>query len=147
MPVVALRYFNVYGPRQSPKSVYAAVIPKFIEWMKVGQAPIVFGDGKQTRDFVFIADVVRANMLAAESDTAAGRAINICSGSETSLLDLLDVLRSIIPHAPDPEFTETRIGDLPRSIGSPKLAEELLGFRAQTALDQGLKRCVTGRVQ
>lgn len=147
LPVAALRYFNVFGPRQSPKSLYAAVIPRFIERMKAGEAPLVYGDGKQTRDFVFIADVVRANLQAADADAAAGKAINVCSGSETSLLDLLDVLRSILPNAPEPEFAETRIGDMPRSVGSPKLAEELLGFKAQTALDQGLKRCVTGRAQ
>lgn len=141
-PVIALRYFNVYGLRQSPESMYAAVIPKFIDRLKARQAPIVYGDGRQTRDFVYVGDVVRANLLAAESERAAGRAINICSGSETSLLDLLDVLGLIIPNAPQPEFAETRLGDLTRSVGHSGLAAELLNFKAQVQLDEGLKHCV-----
>jgi len=144
LPVVALRYFNVYGPRQSPTSEYAAVIPRFIERLKASRAPIVYGDGKQTRDFVYVADVVRANLLAAESEGAAGQIINICSGTETNLLDLLDVLRSIFPQAPAAELVATRLGDLRRSVGDPSLAAELLGFRIQIPLDEGLKRCVAG---
>lgn len=142
LPTVTLRYFNIYGPRQSPRSMYAAVIPKFIERLKAGQAPTIYGDGLQTRDFVYVADVVLANLLAAESEKAAGRAINICSGLETNLLDLLDVLHSIIPKAPEAEFTEMRLGDLSRSVGNPSLAAELINFRAQIPLDVGLKRCV-----
>lgn len=144
LPVVALRYFNVYGPRQSPRSEYAAVIPKFIERLTASQAPIVYGEGKQTRDFVYVADVVRANLFAAESESAAGQAINVCSGLETDLLDLLDVLRSIFPKAPAARFAELRLGDLPRSVGDPKLAADLLGFQAQVPLNEGLKLCVAG---
>lgn len=142
LPVTALRYFNVYGPRQSPTSMYAAVIPKFIERLSGSLSPTVHGDGRQTRDFVYVSDVVRANLLAAESDQAAGRTINICSGTETKLLDLLDILRSILPGAPETEFTEARLGDLPRSFGDPALAAQLLNFKAQVPLDEGLKRCV-----
>lgn len=142
MKVVALRYFNVYGPRQLPSSTYAAVVPKFIAQLKAGKAPTVYGDGKQTRDFIFVGDVVRANLLAAESEAAAGQTINICSGAETNLLDLIDVLHIIFPSSPEAEFAETRLGDLPRSVGDPRLAENLLKFRAQTALVEGLKQCV-----
>ncbi|MCL5428988.1 MAG: GDP-mannose 4,6-dehydratase [Chloroflexi bacterium] len=142
LPAVVLRYFNIYGPRQSPKSMYAAVIPKFIERLKAGKPPIVYGDGMQTRDFVYAADVVRANLLAVESERAAGHAINICSGSETNLLELLEILHSIFPKAPEAEFAETRLGDLPRSVGDPSLAAELLNFKVQIPLHEGLKRCV-----
>jgi nucleoside-diphosphate-sugar epimerase len=142
VPVVALRYFNVYGPRQSPTSMYAAVIPKFIEKLKADKAPMVFGDGSQTRDFVFVTDVVRANLLTAQSERAAGRVFNVCSGTEISLVDLLDVLRTIFPSAPEAEFSETRLGDMPRSLGDPNLASEILDFKSQVQLDEGLKRCV-----
>ncbi len=141
LPVTALRYFNVYGPRQSPSSAYAAAIPRFLHSLQAGEAPTVFGDGAQTRDFVFVGDVVRANLLAAESPAAAGQALNICSGVETRLLDLLDVLYSLYPGAPPPQFAPARPGDVPRSLGDPGLAAELLGFRAQVSLSEGLGQC------
>lgn len=142
LPVTALRFFNVYGPRQSPDSQYAAVIPKFIERLHNGQRPIVQGDGKQTRDFIFIDEVVRANLLAAESEKSAGMALNVCSGKETSLLDLLEALHKLFPQAPKPEYVEERLGDVARSLGDPSLAGKVLGFEAQTELAEGLARCV-----
>ena len=142
MPVVALRYFNVYGPRQSPTSAYAAAIPKFIERYSQGNAPLVYGDGTQTRDFVFVGDVVRANLLAAESAQAPGSVFNVCSGRETSLLDLLAALASLFPNAPTPVFAEPRLGDVPRSLGDPALAAKDLGFSAQVSLADGLRACV-----
>ena len=144
LPVVALRYFNVYGPRQSPVSAYAAVIPQFIQRLESGQAPQVFGDGKQTRDFIYISDVVRANLLAAEAESAAGQIFNICSGVEASLFDLLEGLASIFPNAPRAEFTDPRLGDVARSLGDPTLAEKVLGFRSEVPLGEGLTRCVAG---
>ncbi len=141
LPVVALRYFNVFGPRQSPGSAYAAVIPKFIESLHKGSAPIVFGDGRQTRDFIFVEDVIRANLLAAEAKNSSGGIFNICSGQETSLLDLLNVLYSLFPKSPKAKFAAPRLGDVPRSLGDPGAAAAL-GFRAQISLQAGLKRCV-----
>lgn len=140
LPVVALRYFNVYGPRQSPDSDYAAVIPIFIRRLLDGGAPVVFGDGGQTRDFIFVADVVRANLLAAEADTAAGQVVNICTGLEISLLDLLATLAEFIPGAPDHLVDLPRRGDIYRSVGSTSLAQDVLGFQAQTSIAQGLKQ-------
>jgi len=142
LPVVALRYFNVYGSRQSPRSAYAAVIPKFSEALRSGKAPVVFGDGRQTRDFIFVDDVVRANLLAAEAKDATGRAFNICSGAETSLIDLLGALYPLFPSAPKAEFAEPRLGDVPRSLGDPSAAATALGFRAQVTFQEGLRRCV-----
>jgi UDP-glucose 4-epimerase len=138
LPVVALRYFNVFGPRQSPTSAYAAAVPKFIQAAKSGQPATVFGDGRQTRDFVFVGDVVRANLLAAESP-AAGQAFNVCSGSETSLLALLDGLRGVYASMPQPAFADSRLGDVPRSLGDPTLAASQLGFLAKTTLQDGLR--------
>jgi len=143
LPVVALRYFNVYGPRQSPASQYAAVIPKFIQHLKSGQAPQVHGDGLQTRDFIYVGDAVAANLLAAESEVA-GQVFNICSGIETSLLDLLKILYSLFPKAPQPQFTDPRPGDVARSVGDPGLAAKALGFQPQISLPEGLNRCVAG---
>lgn len=142
LPVVSLRYFNVYGPRQSPASEYAAVVPRFIERMAANKPAEIYGDGRQTRDFVFVGDVQRANLLAAVAADAPGRAFNICSGRETSLLDLVDVLARIFPDAPPPQFGDVRPGDVARSMGDPELAAKLLGFRAQVGLQQGLERTV-----
>ncbi len=142
LPVIALRYFNVYGPHQSPHSQYAAAIPRFIEKLAAKQAPVVFGDGTQTRDFVFVGDVVQANLAAASAGGAEGRAINVCSGKETSLLDLLHELAAIFPDAPAPEFAAPRLGDVPRSLGDGTLAANQLGFTAKTRLKDGLAACV-----
>ena len=140
LPVVALRYFNVYGPRQRPDSPYAAAIPIFARRMLAGQPPTIFGDGGQRRDFVFVGDVAEANLRAAESDAASsGEAINICTGSEVSLLELIATLREILPQAPPPEFAPPRPGDIYRSVGDPTKAERLLGFRPQTSLRDGLQ--------
>ncbi len=142
LPVVALRYFNVYGPRQRPDSPYAAAIPIFARRMLAGQPPTVFGDGGQRRDFVFVGDVAQANLRAAESPAAAGEVINICTGREVSLLELLAALRGLIPEAPPPVFAPPRAGDIYRSVGDPAKAARLLGFRPQTPLRQGLAEVV-----
>lgn len=142
MPVMALRYFNVYGPRQSPRSAYAAVIPKFIDALMRGQPPVVFGDGHQTRDFIYVEDVVHANLLAAKAADAASSPFNICSGKDSSLLDLLNALYPLFPNAPKAKFTDSRLGDVPRSVGDPGMASKALGFSAEISLQEGLKRCV-----
>lgn len=142
LPVVALRYFNVYGPRQSLDSAYAAVIPKFIDALHSGKAPVVFGDGRQTRDFIFVEDVVRANMLAAVAKDGPGHVFNICSGAESTLLDLLDALYPLFPNVPKARFAEPRLGDVPRSLGDPSAAAATLRFRARVTLQEGLRRCV-----
>ncbi|MQC27016.1 MAG: NAD-dependent epimerase/dehydratase family protein [Chloroflexi bacterium] len=142
LPTVALRYFNVFGLRQSPNSDYAAVIPKFVDRMQVGEAPVVFGDGSQSRDFVYVGDVVRANLLAAEVEDAPGKAINICSGKETTLIALLQILSSLFPAALPPTFAEARLGDVPRSVGDPSRATEILEFQTQVSLAEGLSQSV-----
>jgi UDP-glucose 4-epimerase len=142
LKVVALRYFNVYGPRQSPESPYAAVIPIFTQRLLSGLPPVVFGDGLQSRDFIAVKDVVRANIIASENPEAAGKVFNICTGMEVSLLQLLQTLSSLIPNALEPEFSDPRPGDIIRSIGDPTLAASELPFSAQTTLQEGLKRTI-----
>jgi UDP-glucose 4-epimerase len=140
--VVALRYFNVYGPRQRPDSMYAAAVPIFARRLLDGKPVTVFGDGGQTRDLINIRDVVRANLVASEHPNVAGKTFNICTGVETRWLDLLDVMHELIPNAPPPEFTTPRPGDIYRSVGSPQKAADLMGFRAQVPLVDGLKEVI-----
>jgi UDP-glucose 4-epimerase len=140
--VVALRYFNVYGPRQRPDSMYAAAVPIFIQRLLDGKPITVFGDGGQTRDLINIHDVVRANLIASTHPNAAGKIFNICTGIETRLLDLLDVLYEIFPNAPHTDFTSPRAGDIYRSVGNPQKAKDMIGFIAQTSLADGLKETV-----
>ena len=141
LPVTALRYFNVYGPRQQPDSAYAAAIPIFTSRLVKGEPITIYGDGKQSRDFIFVKDVVRANLLAAESN-AAGAAFNICTGHETTLLDLLEGLSEVSPLQPSVRFEATRPGDIYRSLGNPEKAAAALGFRAGTSLANGLAQTV-----
>jgi UDP-glucose 4-epimerase len=141
LPVTSLRYYNVYGPRQRSDSDYAAVIPIFISQMAAGKPVTIFGDGKQTRDFIFVKDVVHANLMAADSDIA-GESFNICAGQETSLIDLLEELSEIFPHPPQVHFNGPRSGDIYRSVGSPDKAAATLGFRTEVSLAKGLAQTV-----
>ncbi len=140
--VAALRYFNVYGPRQRPDSMYAAAVPIFARRLLDGKPAIIYGDGGQTRDLINIHDVVRANLIASEHPNAAGKVFNICTGVETRLLDLLEVLYDLIPNVPKTEFVSPRAGDIYRSFGSPQKALDEIGFKARVSLDDGLKEVV-----
>lgn len=138
LDVVALRYFNVYGPRQNPASDYAAVVPIFIKILEDEDQPVIFGDGLQTRDFIYIADVVKANLLAAESSRAPGMVFNICSGLEINLLDLIENLSAIYNRKIQPDFQQARPGDIYRSLGDPNKAKDVLGFSPDTSIVNGL---------
>jgi UDP-glucose 4-epimerase len=140
--VSALRYFNVYGPRQRPDSMYAAAVPIFIRCLREGRAALIFGDGCQTRDLIFVGDVVRANLMASEHPAAAGQIFNVCTGKETRVLDLLDGLYKLYPNTPKPVFTEPRAGDIYKSLGSPAKASKIIGFTAEKSLAAGLKETV-----
>ncbi len=140
--VVALRYFNVYGPRQRPDSMYAAAVPIFARRLLDNKPVTVFGDGGQTRDLINVRDIVRANLVASEHPNAAGKIFNICTGIETRLLDLLDVMYELLPNAPKHEHAAPRAGDIYRSVGSPQKAADVMGFRAQVSLVDGLKEVI-----
>jgi UDP-glucose 4-epimerase len=140
--VVALRYFNVYGPRQRPDSMYAAAVPIFIRRLLDNKPITIFGDGGQSRDLINVRDVVQANLLAARHPAAPGQIFNVCTGVETRLLDLLDILYGIFPDAPMHIHSEPRAGDIYRSIGTPKKAMDILEFRPQVTLAEGVKEAV-----
>jgi nucleoside-diphosphate-sugar epimerase len=139
LPVIALRYFNVYGPRQRPDSAYAAAICIFTRRLANGEPITIFGNGKQSRDFIFVKDVARANLQSAESDVA-GEVFNVCAGRETSLLELLEELSEVSPRQPEVLFDAPRAGDIYRSVGNPTKAAEILGFHASTSLADGLTK-------
>jgi UDP-glucose 4-epimerase len=142
LEVVALRYFNVYGPRQRPDSMYAAAVPIFIRRMLDGKPVTIFGDGGQSRDLVNVRDVAQANLLAAKHPAAPGQIFNVCTGVETRLLDLLDILYEIFPNASKHIHAEPRVGDIYRSIGTPKKIMDTLGFSPQVALAEGVREAV-----
>jgi len=142
LDVVALRYFNVYGPRQRPDSMYAAAVPIFVRRLLDGKPVTIFGDGSQTRDLINIRDVVRANLIAAEHPNAPGQVFNVCTGQETRILDLLEVLFDLFPDVQQPIFIDPRPGDIYRSVGSAEFIAQTLGFRAEVTLEEGLKETV-----
>lgn len=144
LETVGLRYFNVYGPRQSPDSQYAAVIPLFIDALRNGRAPQVHGDGLQSRDFAFIGDVVRANLLAAEApaDAVSGNVYNIAGGKERSLLDMLAILGSELDADVEPVHVDPRPGDVRHSYADLSAAERDLGYVPEISFEEGLGRTV-----
>jgi nucleoside-diphosphate-sugar epimerase len=140
-PAIALRYFNVFGPRQDPDSEYAAVIPKFMRAVRDGGRPTIYGDGEQTRDFVFVEDVVRANLLACEAPPeACGRAYNVASGRRTSLKDLVSAIARLAGREVVPVHEPARGGDIRHSAASIDRAAKALGFRPAVDLPEGLRR-------
>lgn len=143
LPTVALRYFNVFGPRQDPGSEYSAVIPKFASMMMEGQAPTVNGDGSQTRDFTYIDNVVQVNLLAAEApEEACGEAYNVACGGRISLIELIDRLNGILGTQLDPVFGPPRAGDIQHSLAEVSKAGRLLGYDPAVSIDEGLARTV-----
>ncbi len=141
LPTIALRYLNVFGPRQNPGSDYAAAIPRFISCTLAGEAPTVFGDGEQARDFVFVDDIVRANMLASTAPEAAwGRAFNIGRGERRTVNELLAAIRSLIPgDHPDPIHAPPRPGEIRDSWSDITAAREALGYQPLTGFEDGLR--------
>jgi UDP-glucose 4-epimerase len=138
---LTLRYFNVFGPRQDPKSEYAAVIPKFLTAAVRGQRPVVFGDGEQTRDFCHIDNVVNANLLAANTPRAlAGQMVNIACGERTSLNQLLAYLGELSGTPLRPEYRPPRPGDVRDSLADIRAARELIGYEPTVDIREGLKR-------
>jgi len=136
LSTVFLRYFNVYGSRQDPHSDYAAVIPKFIGRLSRGEPPKIFGDGEQTRDFVYVKDVVSANIRAMES--GATGVFNIASGKETSVNDLASILSTLSGFSGSPEYAPERPGEVKRSVADISKAKEGFGFLPGYSLEEGL---------
>ena len=142
LETVAIRYFNVFGPRQDPNSPYSAVIPLFITAMLSGRQPVIYGDGGQSRDFSFVANVVHANLLAADAPGVAGRTINAADGRSIDLLRLLDVLNRLLGMNVKPQFAPPRPGDVRESRADIALARKLLGYEPQVDFEEGLRRSI-----
>ena len=146
---IALRYFNVFGPRQDPASQYAAVIPKFIVCAQAGESPTIFGDGEQTRDFTYVRNVVRANLLACEAPPAAlGEAYNVGCGERVSVNGLWRKIRDMLGATVEARYEASRTGDVRDSLASLDRVRAMLGYTPVVALDDGLRetvRALTGR--
>jgi nucleoside-diphosphate-sugar epimerase len=143
MELVGLRYFNVYGPRQDPDGPYAAVIPRFFKAYLSGEAPVIYGDGTQSRDFTYVTDAVEANLLAAEAPAAAcGRAYNVAGGRQTSVNDLARAVRDAAGGGPEPRREAPRPGDVPHSAADLSLSERELGYRPRVDLAEGLGKAL-----
>ncbi|MBO0797987.1 MAG: SDR family oxidoreductase [Blastocatellia bacterium] len=142
LETVALRYFNVFGPRQDPTSPYSGVISKFITALLAGEAPVVFGDGEQSRDFTYVANVVDANLRAAEAPEAAGHVINLGVRQRTSLNHVLAELQNIMGTSITPRYESARVGDVRHSLADITRAERLLGFKPLVGLAEGLRYTV-----
>jgi UDP-glucose 4-epimerase len=140
---VSLRYFNVFGPRQDPSSPYSGVISAFVARMSRGQRPTVYGDGTQTRDFTYVANVVAANLLAMKSEAPLlGEAYNVGTGGRVSLLDLVAGLNAVLGTRLDPEFLPARAGDVAHSQASLERIAAALGYRPTVGFEEGLRRTI-----
>lgn len=142
LETVALRYFNVFGPRQDPKSQYAAVVPKFITALLHVETPTIFGDGEQSRDFTYIENVVAANLLATKASGVAGEVFNIACGERITINELACMLADIIGVNIEPEHTPPRPGDVLHSLADISKAKELLGYEVKVSTPEGLEQTV-----
>ncbi|MEW5784939.1 MAG: SDR family oxidoreductase [Bacillota bacterium] len=141
LETVVLRYFNVFGPFQDPASDYSGVISKFLERMANRLPPLIFGDGLQTRDFIYIDNIVKANLLAAQSPRVGrGEAINIACGQSISIIELVEAINGVLGTGYKPLYSEERKGDIRRSRADISRARELLGFEPETDFNEGLRR-------
>ena len=140
---VSLRYFNVFGPRQRHDSPYAAVVPRFIDSLRRGQPPVIFGDGAELRDFTHVENVVQANLLAgALAKPVCGEAINIACGERISVLDLLKELHRMMKVCIAPAFAPPRAGDVPHSLADISAARALIGYAPGVSVRDGLRRMI-----
>lgn len=143
VPVVMLRYFNVFGPRQDESSFYAGVICKFTAALLNGKKVTVYGDGEQSRDFTYISNVISANLSACTAEDAVGQAINIGGGSQTTINELVSILSEITGVTPEVDHIDPQPGDVRHSLASIDKARKLLGFEIGIGLREGLERTVT----
>ena len=142
LETVALRYFNVFGPRQDPKSQYAAVIPNFVTAALHGESPTIYGDGEQSRDFCFIDNCVEANLKACTAPGAAGKVFNIACGERTTLLDVCRALSAITGRPVTPKHAPPRSGDIKHSLADITRAREILGYVGGVDFSEGLRRTI-----
>lgn len=142
LETVALRYFNVFGPRQDPTSQYSAVIPKFIKMIMQDKEPIIFGDGSQSRDFTFVENNVWANIAACTAPQAAGEVINIACGERYTLVELVSLINNILGKNIEPRFEPDRAGDVKHSLADINKAKHILDYNVKVSFKEGLERTV-----
>lgn len=142
LETVSFRYFNIFGPKQDPASVYSAVIPRFIDALLKGHPPLIFGDGEQSRDFTYIDNVVQANLLAMSAEHLQGEAINIACGKRVSLNQLLNILKEIVGSKVSPVHEEARKGDVKHSLADINKGKKILNYDPQVGIEMGLKKTV-----
>jgi UDP-glucose 4-epimerase len=143
LETVALRYFNVFGPRQDPGSQYSGVVSRFLSALFSNERPVIYGDGEQSRDFTFIDNVVAANLNAADSPGANGKVINVANGQRVTLNELLEVLKDLTgKQEVTAEYLEPRVGDVRHSLADITMARELLNYESKVDLREGLRRTI-----
>lgn len=140
LETVCLRYFNVFGPKQDPNSQYAAAIPKFIMALLIDTSPTIYGDGEQSRDFTYVDNVVRANILAAKASDAAGKVFNIACGKQITLNELVKHLNTILAKKIEPVYAPSRAGDIRHSLADISQAQQILDFSPVIDFEEGLRR-------
>ena len=140
LETVSLRYFNVFGPRQDPGSQYSGVISRFMSALLNDEEPVIYGDGEQSRDFTYVSNVVEANMRAAQSVEAVGKVLNIANGRQTTLTELLEIMKSILAKPSlTARYQPARAGDVKHSLADISLARALLGYEPKVGLEEGLR--------
>jgi UDP-glucose 4-epimerase len=144
LETVSLRYFNVFGPRQDPSSPYSGVISIFSDYLNQGKQPTIYGDGEQTRDFVYVSDVVEANIRAASAPAAAGKAINIATGGKLSINELLKAICTLKGQPFEPQYKPGRQGDIRHSRADISAAREYLDWQPEVAFEDGLRKLFEG---
>jgi nucleoside-diphosphate-sugar epimerase len=142
LETVALRYFNVFGPHQDPNSQYAAVVPKFIRAIADGQPVLIYGDGEQSRDFTYIANVVAANLLAAKAEGAGGAVVNVATGGSETVNTLADTIGRLLGRPVEKQFGPERPGDVTQSWADVSAAYEAIGYRPTVAFEDGLRQTI-----
>ena len=142
LQTIALRYFNVFGPRQDPNSQYSAVIPKFIKLIANNESPSIFGDGTQTRDFTYVKNVVEANILASQTDSESGVVMNCACNEQIILNDLIKEINIILRKDVKPAYLDTRKGDIMHSFANIDLIKEKLGYKPIVIFKEGIQKTV-----
>jgi UDP-glucose 4-epimerase len=144
METLCLRYFNVFGPRQDPAGAYAAVIPAWVSRLLMGEAPVVFGDGEQSRDFCYVQNVCEANWLAAHApaEVCKGDVLNIACNRRTSLNEILDLLQELLGTSVEPVYQDERPGDVKHSLADINAAREAIGYEPSVYFEEGLRKAI-----
>jgi nucleoside-diphosphate-sugar epimerase len=142
LPTVALRYFNIFGPRQDPDSDYAAVVPRFVTLLLARKKPEIYGDGKQTRDFTYVENAVEANLLACQATRASGEFVNVACGDRVTVEGLCYMIGELVGHVLDPKRRPARPGDVRHSLADIDKAQLVIGYRPTVTLRDGLERTI-----